>query len=300
MEQAILKALVYFDLFSYPLTTVELWKYAPVSGPCTLPAIMETLLALHERGLVHHDCGFWMLPGRVEIVALRVSRYTNAERKYSRVGRAVRFLKRVSSIRMIAVANTLAWNHAREESDIDFFIASRPGAVWKSRLLGVTPFALLGLRPRASKERDTFCFSFFAAESALDFAPLAHAPEDPYLLYWIATLVPVYDPDGLIEGLWDANPWVRERLPNAWCAMPSVRRRVVCKARAEGGVEATRGMGEEIARALQLAWLPSQLRSMMNVDSRVVITDDVLKFHVNDRREEIAERYRARCAEVGI
>lgn len=301
MEQAIQKALVYFDLFEYPLTAVELWKYAPTACRCALADIMAGLTELEARGRVEHHGGFWTLPDRAAIIITRLSRYTASERKYARAKRAVQFLKRIPSIRMVAVANTLAWNHAREGSDIDLFIVTCPGAVWKSRLLGVTPFALLGLRPRAGAERDTFCFSFFAAESALDLAPFMITPDDPYLLYWAATLASLYDPDGLLEALWEANPWIRERLPNAWQTRGAPRRRVEASSRdTRDFTPSIARVGEQCARAVQLLRLPPTLRSMMNVDGRVVITDEVLKFHVNDRREEIAERFRARCREVGV
>lgn len=301
MEQAILKALVYFDLFEYPLTAVELWKYVPVARRSSLAEVIAGLAALAARGRVEHHGGFWTLRDRAAIINTRLSRYSASERKYARAKQAVRFLKQIPSIRMIAVANTLAWNHAREGSDIDLFIVTLPGAVWKSRLLGVTPFALLGLRPRAGAERDKFCFSFFAAESALDLAPFAITPDDPYLLYWAATLMPLYDPDGLIEGFWEANPWIGERLPNAWPAHPCARRRSAAPlASTRDFTSSASRIGEQCARAVQLLRLPPTLRGMMNIDGRVVITDEVLKFHVNDRREEIVTRYRARCREIGV
>lgn len=302
MEQAVLKALAYFDLFEYPLTTVEVWKYVPVRVATSLATVAAALHDLATQHRVEHHDGFWVLPHRAAILATRRSRYTIAERKYRKAERAIQFLKCIPSIRMVAVANTLAWNHARDGSDIDLFVVTRPGALWKSRLFGVTPFALLGLRPQAANERDTFCFSFFAAESALDLSLFRIGQNDPYLSYWLATLVPVHDPDGLMDGVWEANQWMREHLANAWQTHPVSRRRTLASARKDvrEDVMPQSSWSEQCARALQLAWLPPQLRSMMNVDGRVVVTDDVLKFHVNDRREEIAVRFENRCRELGV
>jgi hypothetical protein len=299
MNQSILKTLAYFDLFEYPLTSLEVWKYLQAPSPCSLLEVRHGLATLMERGEIEHQRGFWVLPGKGACVLSRLERYVIAERKFGKALHAVRYLRRVGSIRMIAVANTLAWAHARDGSDIDFFIVTRPHALWKSRLAGVSPFALFGLRPRPAEERDMFCFSFFAAETALDLAPLAIEPEDPYLLYWIATLVPVYDPDGLLEAVWDANPWVTHALPNMRRALPVARRRRTSSAALEAPVTLTRaGIGEQCARTLQLLRLPIVLRKSLNHTDGVVVTDEILKFHVNDRRKEIAERFRERVKTV--
>ena len=37
--------------------------------------------------------------------------------------------------------------------------------------------------------------------------------------------------------------------------------------------------------------LPLQLRKMANLDSRVVVTDEVLKFHDNDRRLQFRDAF---------
>ncbi|MBI4281158.1 hypothetical protein HY628_03095 [Candidatus Uhrbacteria bacterium] len=299
MRQAILKALAYFDLFDYPLTLIELWKYLPGLTPCSLEEARQEVLKSRETGAIEELNGFFFLPGRGEIVRVRQQRYLIAERKYRRALRVARWLRRIPGIRLIAVANTLAWSHAAEASDIDFFIITRPGSLWTSRLLGVLPF--FWARPRPGRERDTFCFSFWATETALDLQKIACQPSDPYLAYWLASLVPVYDPDGLAEALWEANPWMSQYLPNARPVISSFRRRVTASSRrSPTAVVAPRRLREAAARAAQLLWLPAGLRRLMNVDQRVVVTDELLKFHENDRRQEIFERYQKRCGELGI
>ncbi len=42
------------------------------------------------------------------------------------------------------------------------------------------------------------------------------------------------------------------------------------------------------------------LKEMANRDSRVVITDKILKFHANDRREEYKQKWIKRINELGI
>jgi hypothetical protein len=57
---------------------------------------------------------------------------------------------------------------------------------------------------------------------------------------------------------------------------------------------------ETPAKRLQSKMFPERIRGMMNRDTRVVVNDDVLKFHVDDRREEITRLFRERLATVKI
>lgn len=58
------------------------------------------------------------------------------------------------------------------------------------------------------------------------------------------------------------------------------------------------GFCERLAKEIQLRRLPARILDMMNKDSRVVVTDSVLKFHDNDRRAEYRDRWNALCREI--
>lgn len=300
LREAVLRTIAYFDIFEYPLTSFEVWKYLEMpKGHVTIHEIEEELMRVREDGVLNCTHGFWTLVGREAAVTVRHERHQIAFRKFARARRAAWLLGKMPWIRMVAVCNTLAWNHARDESDIDFFIVTAPGALWKARFSAVLPFALMGLRPNGGRVRDPLCFSFFASETALEFQELALAPDDPYLLRWVASVVPLYDPDGLIEALWDANPWVLRALPHARPSSVSDERRVH-GARSAWNEELRSGIFESLARGFQMIRFPESIRRVMNVDHRVVVTDDILKFHENDRRHEYREAYRVRCRALGL
>ena len=43
---------------------------------------------------------------------------------------------------------------------------------------------------------------------------------------------------------------------------------------------------ERRIKEIQLEIMPRQIKDIMNIDSRVVASDKIIKLHVNDRREE--------------
>ncbi len=219
LERSILHTACWFAVHGVPVTSFELWKWLwfPVRA-YRLEEIVEALEAsawLASR--LQTDGAFHALRGEeplAEMVARREERFTIALRKFRALRRAIRYLARLPVIDGVAAANTLAWWQAREESDIDLFILTKPGAAWLARAFATLPFALLRRRP-GDHARDPLCFSFFASMAHLSLKDLRLFGGDPYLAYWTRSLVPVFDRGGAWERFHASNAWVEEMLPHA-------------------------------------------------------------------------------------
>jgi hypothetical protein len=116
---------------------------------------------------------------------------------------------------------------------------------------------------------------------------------DIYFIYWLAGLTPIFDNGGVYEKFIGANLWLKEYLPN-WQPINSLNQRRVKPVLSEfyhDLVSLFIGGLEPQFKELQLRWLPPQLKNLMNQDSRVVINDQVIKLHANDRREEYRNKF---------
>ena len=302
LARSIVSTIAYFDLFSFPLTTLELWRWLhsdrSQSG-CTLHAARCTLSEIDRslrddldiRSSLLTQGGFWFLRGRGEIVAERLRRQRIAERKYARARRVSRLLSGIAGVRMIAVANTLALSASRDEGDIDLFVVTKPGALWSVRGTAAGLLDLLGLRPSNDYSRDAICLSFLVSDDALNLSALA-LPNDPYLAQWVASLVPIYDNGGIYDAFWKANEWILDLLPNAWNRQ-TIERTI-------HPLFPIPTPPDTFARKCQWKRFPPLIREMMNLDSRVVVNDYMLKFHTNDRREEFRDRWIEKCREMNL
>lgn len=308
LEAAILSTLAYFDVFEYPLTAVEAWKWCYVQRPeasdqrsaASLGQVFDTLDRLRREGRVGSRHGFWFLPRRDALVETRMVRSTIAEAKFERAKRLVRILRFFPFVRTICVCNSLAYGNARRESDIDFFILTAPRRTWSARFFTTAFLKLLRLRPTRGKTRDRFCLSFFVATDAPSLDVFKRDSEDPYLVFWVSQLVPMYD-EAAFEAFWRTNAWIRERLPNALAVAPTSRRKIRPAGGVKRGIEfLARLVPERFLRAIQEGILPSHLRELANRDTRVVITDSVLKFHDNDRREAYAKMFTERLTAMKV
>jgi len=315
IEKAIISTLSYFDIFDYPLTAMEIWKWLYVDyglrttdhGPRTtdygprsvrlvdIQEILDSSDFLKQR--VESKNSFYYLKGRDEIVTTRAERYSLAERKYYKIKRVIRILRFVPFVKMIAVCNTLAYNNSRRQADIDLFIITKRRRVWQSRFWVAGFLALFKLRPRPGQTQDAICSTFFVDEESLNLEKLAFE-NDIYLSYWIRQVVPVYD-EGVYQKFIKDNLWVKERLPNSLLVSPSSRR-FIKKISWLKWLFNIIGffLPESLFKNYQLKVMPSRLKEMANKDSRVVINDHMLKFHDNDRRQQFLQSWQTRREQV--
>ncbi|MFA5052092.1 MAG: hypothetical protein WC544_03475 [Patescibacteria group bacterium] len=304
LEKAIIATLSYFDVFDYPLTPMEVWKWLYVEpaatdlGTVSIEEVMQTMAESEWlRRRIETNGGFYFLRGRAGIVDVRQQRYLWAEGKFSYAKKIIGWLRWAPFVRMVGVCNTLAYNNSRRAGDIDLFIVTARHRTWQARWWVNSFLRLLRLRPSLGNTQDKMCSSFFVDVDHLGIEQLA-IPGDVYLPYWVAQVYPVYD-EGVYTSFVQANEWVRRVLPH-WLPIAPVFRRQVNAHRWLKRIKEFFFIWwpERLFRRWQQAIMPAKLRTMANQDTRVIITDSILKFHDMDRRQMFLEQWRVKMEEV--
>ncbi|MCK5510320.1 hypothetical protein KAI65_02135 [Candidatus Parcubacteria bacterium] len=299
LKKEILKTIAFFDMFNYPLTPFEIWTFCGIK--CELGEIFEVLncnsLPLKTK------YGFYFLNNRSEIVDIRQRRYNYANRKFKRALKIARLFKIIPWIKMIAVGNSIGANNLRDDSDIDFFIITETKKIWVTRWFCAGIAKLLNLRPQPLKKRDTICLSFYITDDNLELKKLMLVEDqacDIYFIYWLANLVPIYNKDNTYLKLINANNWLKEYLPN-WQPHYSGHMRDVGSPFSgfyRDFIDMIIGGADSLLKKIQLRIMPNVLREQINIDTRVVVNDKILKLYVNDRREEFRKKYVLRLREI--
>lgn len=286
------------------------WGYAPTEGELLAsfdrgksrgeaPTYFEVARHLREEKMDtpwHRERGRVTLKGEEGLIQEHEYRTLLFPRKLRRARRITRWLVRLAGVRFVALCNTTALAHARDEGDLDFFIVTKQGSLWQTRGLAALPFKLLGRRPQDhADERDAVCLSFFIDDSVLNLSSLQLVPADPYFRHWFLSFLPLWD-DGVGEELWRANEEITARHPlsTIWrlhpeCTPLAPRVRIPALHSFEGQ-----------ARLWQTRVLPTSIRSRANTSTHVVVNEHVLKLHVTDNRARYAHEYEARCQKYGV
>ena len=307
LEKAILKTIAFFDIFSYPLTASEIWKwlYKP-QRHYTLSDVREVLeSSVVLKNLLTSKEGFYYISGRDHIYLRRKQNNNLAERKFRKVVYQAKIYRFIPFVKMVAVCNSLGYSNAGEKSDIDLFVISRRGTIWLARFFTILIVKFLGMRPTEDNKKDAFCLSFFVDEDYLNILNSRMGSDDVYYPYWISNLIPIYNLDGLYEKFLEANRWYKDYLPNAYanefskevkasklskifsqlflfCFHPPFLRRFIYN----------------FYRGLQVKIIDKNLKSLINIDTRVIVNERMLKFYSNDNRELFAKSWRERIRKL--
>lgn len=202
--------------------------------------------------------------------------------------RVLPLLRFVPGVRGVAVANSVALGTADRHSDIDLLIITAPGRLWTARVGCTVLLHLFGVRRHHHKVAGRFCLSFFITETALDFSRIALSPHDPYLAFWIASLVPVFGRDAF-QSLAQANQGFVFAQAGIGIAFASKDFKIPTgESHLRRFCEAVLGARTE---ALLLRFLlPRTLAKKARLDdaSGTIVSAEMLKFHDRDARRFFA------------
>jgi len=250
---------------------------------------------VEKRGQIESKNGFYFLAGREEIIKERMARYNYIDRKFKRAVLLSKIFKLIPWIKMIAVGNIIGTHNLKKESDIDLFIITEKNRIWLTRFFCVLIIKIFGLRPKPENMQDKICLSFFISEEEMNLEKLMLAGgRDTYFIYWLAGLAPIYSKDDIYSKFIEANVCLKNYLPN-WEAGEVNYRRDAGKGFSQfyrDVVDMFFGGLERRIKNWQIKILPKQLATIMNLDTRVVANDRVIKLHANDRRAYYREKFK--------
>lgn len=267
MKKEIIKIITFFDLFDYPLTAFEIWKYLGNHF-----SLIELIEKLESIDIVKQEKGFYFLSARHEIIDIRRKRYNYSNRKIKIAKYFVKAFSLLPFIKLIAISNSIGERNLRDEGDIDFFIITSSKRIWLSRFFCASLAKILYSRPTENNKKDKICLSFYVSEDHLNLNDLRLPDKDPYFDYWLAGLIILYNKDNIYNRFIDANKGL------------NYDNKKLNKRKIGNFLEG-------LAKKIQLRFMFSKLKENMNNSQGVVINDSVLKLYLKDNRQKFLQRY---------
>lgn len=192
-------------------------------------------------------------------------------------------------IKLAAVCNSVAMGDVEEDSDIDLFIITKARRLFLARLCLTLLTSLFGIRRHGQKIHGRFCLSFYITEEALDLELIRLKPQDIYLAFWLRTLTPLAGTYASYEAFMKANqPWLSQ-----YFSKPFSQKQIFtssCWLHKSIELLLDWDFLEHLAKQLQWPRMQRKYRTLKDT-SGTVLSDQMLKFHDEDKRGGIQKRW---------
>lgn len=278
VELGILWPVVYASIFGSPVRASSL--RARIVGVRASEAEMRRALegpALREL-LIEEDGLIWLRRSEPHLLKSSFARRESATRDLLSRNRGIlSFIGSLKGVRLAALSGGCA-HDAADDGDIDVFVVTEPGALWRTLLFST-------LVAKARGWRRILCLNYL-----VDATAQAMPWRDFYGAFELITLRPFKGEEAFCE-LLRANPWVEPLFPNF---LPS---RLPGQNSVNRTVHPARGrLLEATARMIHRPYLRYRLPHGTGVE----LSDHVVRLHATDHRTRLRGLFQDALRNIGV
>ncbi len=205
IEAAILRTVLYADVFNFPMTVEEIHHFLIYDRPIRLEQVKQAIDTSHWLSeMLEQIDRYVVYIGRGDLIAVRTAREQASQHLWPLAVHYGNWLAHLPFVRMVALTGALAMrNAADDDDDLDYILVTTPGRVWIARA-----FAILLVR-LARMQGKEICPNYVLAETSLE-----QEWRNIFMAHEIVQMVPLYG-YSLYQRFRSANHWVEQELPNA-------------------------------------------------------------------------------------
>ncbi len=275
-EKAVVRTLVYSDIFEFPLSYDELWRFLISPKPVSKKLFNKVLNRQSQNFSVKN--GWHYLSQRESLIGTRLQRMKESARKIAYARQIVSRISFLPTIYLIGISGALAMENSDGQDDIDLFVITKTNTIWITRFVLTLILQVFGVRRNRNTKHaeNTVCLNMFIDESAMAF-PLEK--RDLYTAHEIAQMKPLFDRGNTYQKFLSSNSWVKDFLPNH------------SQKNAEFSVVPRPVL---LLSALEFLAKIVQLWYMRRHRTNETVNDHILAFHPLDYKEIVLKEYEKR------
>ena len=195
----VLKTLLYFDVFKYPLNIEEISLYSHYS----LLEVQQILDIFTERNIVFYKDGFYSILNNTALISRRLEGNNRAKNILKKARFISRFISQFPFVEAVFLSGSISKGYFGTKDDIDYFVVTTPGRMWVSRTLLIAFKKIFLLN-----SKKYFCLNYFISSNSLEI------PEkNRFTATEFVTLKPMCG-NGIHTRMRAQNNWVLEYFPH--------------------------------------------------------------------------------------
>lgn len=197
----ILKPLLYFSIFNHPLKSEELYSFSEHTDRADFDREIED--ALRQGIITNTDC-YYHINLTAEHINRRETGNRNAVKALEKAREKARFISSwFPFVEAVAISGSLSKGYFDHNSDVDYFIITKPGHLWTCRT-----FLVVYKKLFLFNSRKYFCMNYFITADNLEIEE-----KNRFTATEIVTLIPLYGKEKL-NAFFESNAWVTSFFPN--------------------------------------------------------------------------------------
>ena len=202
VDEQILRTLLYFDIFNYPLKSEEVFKFLGIPA-LDKSIVTSRLSSLRDQKIIFQFGEFFSLKNDHALIDRRLKGNKEAEKYLILAQKKANLISKFPFVRAVLASGSLSKGYMDEGSDLDFFIITAPNRLWIARTLLV-----LYKRVFLANSHKHFCVNYFVDEKHLEIEE-----KNLFTATELATVIPLYG-SKQYENLQEVNSWLVEFFPN--------------------------------------------------------------------------------------
>lgn len=197
----LLKPILYYSIFKYPLKKEEVFLNANYA---TANEFENELKLALDRNFICETKNYYSLPEDLNIILKREKGNFDAKSAMVIAYKKAEFVsKYFPFIEAIGISGSLSKGYFDDNSDVDFFIITKPSRLWFCRTMLIVYKKLF-----LFNSKKYFCMNYFISSDNLDISE-----RNRFTATEITTLLPLYGKE-IFEQFYKTNIWVKSYFPN--------------------------------------------------------------------------------------
>jgi predicted nucleotidyltransferase len=189
-----LKTILYFSIFKYPLKLEEIYSFHPEKDRRKVETELASLI---ESNIICKVDEFYLPDCDEACIAKRKKGNEMAATALVKAAERANFIAQFPFVEAVGVSGSLSKGYYDDQSDIDFFVITKPGKLWVTRTL-----LMLYKKIFLLNSRKYFCINYFLSSSNLEIEE-----KNRFTATEIKTLIPFQGKD-VLETFYQKNNWV--------------------------------------------------------------------------------------------
>lgn len=303
IREALLKTIIFFDLFSLPLKKKEIEENFFVfegkenfSKEALRKEIEKELQFLCQKRIIQKKEEYYFLFGKEFFLKERKKREEISRKNWQKLKKISKIINLCPFLLGAFVSGSLALDNSKETSDIDLLVITKKGRIFTARFFLFLFLSFFKLYRKEKNKKGKICLNHFFSQDSLSF----NFPS-LYNAVFYFHLRPIIDRENVFEKFKNKNKWIGNYIlfwEKRYKAPFFIKKKSLLASLLEKLLSGK--LGDLVEKWLKMIQLKRKEKKYKNLPlrGRVILSDETIELHPFSREREILEEFEKRFEKI--